>query len=181
MTSIVLTDEQLARLRRHAETSGLSLDEVVREAVDAFLAHVADTGASPPSEPASDTADTPWQPPMVRTGADGARVPVPPAMSPDEVDELLTQPSSRARGDYLRAWLRKRNGGGIIHEPPPGPPDPEWQARFDAALARIRAHVPPDMTPEEIETLITEASEEARQERIAKRVAEDRARRGMHD
>lgn len=181
MTSIMLTDEQLARLRRHAESSGLSLDEVVREAVDTYLAHVTDAAASPPSESVSDMADASWVPPIVRTGADGTRVPIPPAMAPDEAEELLAQPSSRARGDYLRAWLRKRGGGGIIHEPPPGPPDPEWQARFDEALARIRARVPPDMTPEEIEALITEASEEARQERIAKRMAADRTRRGPHD
>lgn len=169
MTSITLTEEQLARLRQHAESSGRSLDEVVREAIDAYLAEVTAPDAPHSDEAASDRAEAPWQPPEIRVGADGARVPIPPAMSPAEAEELLAQPSSRARGDYLRAWLRKRGGGGIIHEPPPGPPDPEWQARFDAALARIRAHVPSDMTPDEIEALITEASEEARQERIANR------------
>jgi muconolactone delta-isomerase len=104
----------------------------------------------------------------MQVAVDGVRVPIPPAMSPDEVNELLAQPSARARGDFLRAWLLKR-GGGVIHEPPPGPPDPAWQEEVEALLARIRARVPPDMTSEEIEALITEASEEARPERIARR------------
>jgi hypothetical protein len=46
--------------------------------------------------------------------------------------------------------------------------DPEWRAAFDAALERIRAGVPADMTPEEIEAEITAASEEVRQERLAR-------------
>jgi Ribbon-helix-helix protein, copG family len=172
VTSIALTDEQLARLRHHAQASGQSLDEVVREAVDTYLAHLREAATSPDAAPPSGPAEDGWQP-IVRTAVDGARVPIPPAMSPDEVEALLAQPSARARGDFLRAWLLKR-GGGIIHEPPPGPPDPAWQARFDDALAQIRARVPPDMTPEEIEALITEASEEARQERIAKRAQRER-------
>jgi predicted DNA-binding protein len=40
VTSIALTDEQLARLREYAKSSGRSLDEVVREAVEAYLANV---------------------------------------------------------------------------------------------------------------------------------------------
>jgi hypothetical protein len=167
MMSIALTDEQLARLREHAQASGLSLDEVVREAVDAYLAQVTEPATSRDAEPATGADEAPWQP-IVRTAIDGARVPIPPAMSSDEVEALLAQPSARARGDFLRAWLLKR-GGGVIHEPPPGPPDPAWQARVEGLLASIRARVPPDMTSEEIEALITEASEEARQERIARR------------
>jgi hypothetical protein len=48
-------------------------------------------------------------------------------------------------------------------------PYDEWRSGFEAALRRIRAGVPKDMTPQEIEDMITEASEEARQERIARR------------
>ena len=47
-------------------------------------------------------------------------------------------------------------------------PRDEWQARFAAALERLRAGVPRDMTPEEIEDMITEASDEARRERLAR-------------
>lgn len=52
-------------------------------------------------------------------------------------------------------------------------PDAEWDARFGAALERLRAGVDPTWTPEEIEADITAASEEARQERIARRDAEE--------
>lgn len=44
----------------------------------------------------------------------------------------------------------------------------EWRAGMEEALAQIRAGVPKDMTPAEIEQLITEASEEVRQERLAR-------------
>ena len=163
-TTIALSDEQLARLQRHAEASQRSLDELVGEAVDAYLTRLTTSAAS---DAADEPSLTTWTPPERRLGADGMMVSIPAALSPEEAEELLAQPSPLARGDYMRGWLRKR-GGGIVHEPPPGPPDPAWQARFDETLARIRAHVPPDITPEEIESLITEASEEVRQERRAR-------------
>lgn len=61
---------------------------------------------------------------------------------------------------------------GIIEQRQPIGPrrsvtDPEWRVGFDAALERIRAGVPADMTSEEIEAEITAASEEVRQERLA--------------
>jgi hypothetical protein len=102
-TTISLPDDQIARLRLVALSSRRSLDEVVREAIDAYLASLPET-ATP-----------------------------------------------------------------RVIEPPPGLPSPEWQAEVEAALARIRARVPADMTPDEIEHEITLASEEARQERIAQR------------
>jgi hypothetical protein len=49
--------------------------------------------------------------------------------------------------------------------------DPEWRASFLEAVERIRAGVPKDMTVEEIEALITEASEEVRQELWGQRQA----------
>lgn len=48
------------------------------------------------------------------------------------------------------------------------PPD-EWQARFDDVLRRIRAGVPAELTPDEIEAEITAAREEVRRERAARR------------
>lgn len=47
-------------------------------------------------------------------------------------------------------------------------PEDEWRSGFEAALRRIRAGVPPDMSPEEIEAEITAASEEVRRERLAR-------------
>jgi hypothetical protein len=92
-------------------------------------------------------------------------------MSPEEADALLAEPTPRARRERLAAWLLKRSGGQII-EPPPGPPSPEWQARFGETLARIHASVPSDMTPDEIEALITEEVEAVRQEARAQRERE---------
>jgi Ribbon-helix-helix protein, copG family len=102
-TTISLPDDQLARLRLFAAMKGRPPDEIIREAVEAYLAQLPDL------------------------------------------------PTPRVR------------------EPEVTLPDAEWQARWDAALAAIRSKVPPDMTPEEIEREITLASEEVRQERIARR------------
>lgn len=49
----------------------------------------------------------------------------------------------------------------------------DWRRHFEELLARIRAGVPDDVTPEEIERDITLASEEARFERIVRRAASD--------
>ena len=50
-------------------------------------------------------------------------------------------------------------------------PDAEWHARFELALSKFRAGIAKDWTPEEIETDITAAREEVRQERAARRLA----------
>lgn len=169
-TTISLPDDRLARLREHALASQRSLDEVVREAVDAYLAQLPETHVPSVTEPPSVPPDTSWQP-TTKRAADGMHVRIPPAFSSDEVRAYLAQPTPEARREYLAAWLMQR--GARVIEPPPGPPDPAWQAEVSAALARIHARVPPDMTSEEIEALITEASEEARQERIARRASGD--------
>jgi hypothetical protein len=169
-TTISLPDDQLERLRRHAEASQRSLDDVVQEALDAYLARLRETPTSQVGEPPATPPNGAWQT-TTRTTPDGFRLHIPPDMSPDEAEALLAEPTPEARRKRLAAWLLKRSGGRII-EPPPGPPSPEWQAQFDATLARIHASLPDDMTPEEIEALITEVSEEARQERIARRERE---------
>jgi hypothetical protein len=46
--------------------------------------------------------------------------------------------------------------------------DPAWQKRWDDLLARVRSELPPDLTPEEVEAEITRASEEVRNERLAR-------------
>jgi antitoxin (DNA-binding transcriptional repressor) of toxin-antitoxin stability system len=55
----------------------------------------------------------------------------------------------------------------IIDEELP-PPDPAWQQALDEAVAQIRSGIPADVTPAEIEADITAASEEVRQERLAR-------------
>jgi hypothetical protein len=49
--------------------------------------------------------------------------------------------------------------------------DAAWRADMDTALQRLRAGVPENMTSDEIEDLITAASEEVRQERLARQPA----------
>jgi hypothetical protein len=164
-TTISLPDDQLARLQQHADASGRSLDEVVTEAVAGYLDRTAASTAS--VKRSERNGSEPGWSPVFRVGVDGMRVRVPPAMSPAEVDEYLAASSPTARREFLRGWLRK--GGNRTVEPASRPPSPDWQAQLDAVLARIRARVPSDMTPDEIEALITEVSEEARQERIARR------------
>ena len=44
-----------------------------------------------------------------------------------------------------------------------------WAERLDALLARVRARVPPDATPAEIEAAVTASREEDRAERAAAR------------
>jgi hypothetical protein len=149
MTSIALTDEQLARLREHAQASGLSLDEVVREAVDAYLAGVTEPAAPLDVEPASEAAEAPWQP-IVRT-----------AIETEAVDEVRQEYNKTMTTEDMRHGTARR------------PFSPEAQAKIDAALARIQANVPVDLTPEEIDAEIDAAWQEVRQER--------RARRGLHD
>jgi hypothetical protein len=46
--------------------------------------------------------------------------------------------------------------------------DPDWQARWESAVAEIRSGIPPGITPEEIEADITAAREEFRRERRAR-------------
>jgi hypothetical protein len=46
-------------------------------------------------------------------------------------------------------------------------PDPEWQRRFDAVIARIQSRIPPEITPDEIEADISAARAEVREARRA--------------
>jgi len=152
--TITLPDDELARLRQHAEASGRSLDDVIREAISVYPSP--NGAASPAVEPPEDFA------------ARRRRQYVPPDMTDAEANELMAATSPAQRREIVRAWLIGR--GATVTRPAKTLPDPEWQARVKASLARIHASLPDDgMTPDEIEALITEASEEARAERIAKR------------
>jgi hypothetical protein len=104
-TTVTLSDDQLARLRERAAASRRTLDEVLAEAVDAYLAQHSDA-----------------VPADVENGA-------------------------RARKPF----------------------SPESQAEIDAALRRLRARVPADVTPDEIDAEIDAAWQEVRDERRARR------------
>ena len=47
--------------------------------------------------------------------------------------------------------------------------DEEWRSRFDSVLERIRAGLPQDLNPEEIEAEITEAWREVREQKAVRR------------
>jgi hypothetical protein len=73
--------------------------------------------------------------------------------------------------EALDEYLARRRGHSLPRAigPPQDVPEEEWRARFDAALEKIRSHVPPDMESAEIEAEITAASAEVRRERAAGR------------
>jgi hypothetical protein len=157
--TISLPDDQLARLRRHALEVGRSLDEVVQEAADAYLANLPDAPAprADESTPASPNGSVR---PATRMTPDGVRLHIPPDMSPEEAEALLAEPTPQGRRERLAAWLMSR--GARVIEPTNDIPDDEWKARFKAVTEQLRQAGPTDLTPEEIEQEITLAREEAR-------------------
>jgi hypothetical protein len=169
ITTISLPDDQLDRLRQHALASGRSLDELVGEAVGTYLSRLPERAESDDAHQRSRRLDAEGQV-RVGVGADGMRVPIPPAMSVEEADHLLAAPSPQARREILATWL-EQHGARVIQ--PTDPSDPARLGRAEGALAQIHARVPADMTSDEIEQLITEVSEEARRERIARRASGD--------
>jgi hypothetical protein len=158
-TTITLPDDQLEQLRQLALSSGRSLDEVVREAVGAYLTRLPEAAESGGTHRQPRPHDAEGQV-RIGMGPDGMRVHIPPAMSEEEAEALLAAPSPSARREIMAAWLMKR--GARVIEPSNDIPDEEWKARFDAITERIRQSGPTDLTPEEIEREITLAREEAR-------------------
>ena len=166
--TISLPDDQWAQLRLYATMKGRPLDEVIREAVEAYLASLPDLPTPRITEPSNDIPDEEWQ---ARFDAvvERIRAAGPSDLTPEEIEREITL----AREEARQAMSAERNGHRTnepyVTQPSVSVFDPEWRARFDAALTAIRAKVPTDMTPEEIEHEITLASEEARLERIARR------------
>lgn len=77
--------------------------------------------------------------------------------------------------DVLLDYVRRR-GFDIpsrVRPPITSVHDPRWREEFLAALANLRADAAEELSSDEIERLITEASEEARQERLAQQVMAD--------
>jgi hypothetical protein len=163
--TISLSDEQAARLTAAAAGDGRSLDEVVRDAVEAYLAHAAGAESSGANGRTTARRGT-WRPPEKRMATDGMLVSIPPAMSTDEVTALLAASSPAARREYLKDWLRNRGARTVT---PERPADTQTRSEALDALDRIHAHTPLDVTVDEIEHLVTEVSDEARRERIARR------------
>jgi hypothetical protein len=169
-TTISLPDDQVARPRLHALSSRRSLDEVVREAVGAYLAQLPESATPRVIEPPPGPRSPEWQ---ARFDAALARIraQVPPDMTPEAIEAEITAAADEARQE------RRENGAADrrarVIEPKRRPRDPAWQAEIQKELARLRSQVPPDMTPEGIEAEIDAAWQEVRRER--------RARRGLND
>jgi hypothetical protein len=86
-----------------------------------------------------------------------------------ETNRSFTDIVREALGEYLvRKGLDTQSR---VTGPKRAIPDDEWRARIEDALERIRAGIPSDVTPEEIEAEITAAREEVRQERAQERRA----------
>ena len=58
-TNLYLTEKQIERLKHRSEREGLSLAELIRRAVDAFLAWDDPTYTPVPSRPASNDQSSP--------------------------------------------------------------------------------------------------------------------------
>jgi hypothetical protein len=95
-TTITLPDDQLARLRILALTSRHSLDEVVREAVDAYLASLPETPTPRVIEPPNDIPDAEWQ---ARFDAVTERIRQagPTDLTPEEIEREITLAREEAR------------------------------------------------------------------------------------
>ena len=169
-TIISLPDDQIARLRLVALSSRRSLDEVVREAIDAYLAGLPESATPRVIEPPPGPPSPEWQA-EVEAALARIRARVPADMTPEKLEQEITLASEEARQE--RIAKRAAEGKARVIEPMSRTPDPARSAVIDAALARLRSQVPSDLTPEEIDAEIDAAWEEVRRERRERRAARD--------
>ena len=89
--------------------------------------------------------------------------------------DALARREGRARSEVLRDALDEylsRHGllaGVRVLEPRRSIPEDVWRARLSAAVDRVRASVPPEFGPVEIEAEISAAREEVRRARADQR------------
>lgn len=169
-TTISLPDDQLARLRLVALSSRRSLDEVMREAVDAYLASLPESPSPRVIEPPPGPPSPEWQA-EVEAALARIRARVPADMTPEEIEHEITIASEEARQEEVAK--RTNSASAHVIEPRSRTPDPARSNAIDAALARLRSKVPPDLTPEEIDAEIDAAWAEVRQARRQRRAARD--------
>jgi predicted DNA-binding protein len=95
-TSISLPDDQLARLRLLALMQRRPLDEVIREAIDAYLAQLPDLPTTRVTEPTNDLPDAEWQ---ARWDAVAERIRQagPTQLTPEELEREITLAREEAR------------------------------------------------------------------------------------
>jgi hypothetical protein len=95
-TTISLPDDQLARLRLHAAMKGRKLDEVVRDAVEAYLASLPDLPTPRVIEPEVRLPDAEWQA-RFDAVAERIRQAGPTDLTPDEIEREITLAREEAR------------------------------------------------------------------------------------
>jgi hypothetical protein len=83
-----------------------------------------------------------------------------------EQDRSFTAIVREALDDYLDR--RGLSTAPRLQAPRLETPNAAWRARLDDVLERLRAHIPSDLSPEEIESEIRAARQEVRQERAAR-------------
>jgi len=146
---------------------GRSPDEIIREAVEAYLAQLPDLPTPRVREPEVMLPDAEWQARWDEV-TERIRQAGPTDLTPEEIEREITLASEEARQERIA----ERNGltpdSSYVTEPTTDVTDPAWRARFDAALASLREQVPPGLTPDEIDAEIDAAWDEVRQERRVK-------------
>lgn len=95
-TTISLSDDRLARLRQLAFTTHRSLDDVVGEAVDTYLAGHMPAAPTRITEPANDIAEDEWQA-RFQAVTDHIRQAGPTDLTPDEIEREITLAREEAR------------------------------------------------------------------------------------
>ena len=95
-TTISLPDDQLARLRLYAAMKGRSPDDVIREAVEAYLAQLPDLPTPRVIEPEITLPDAEWQ---ARWDAVAERIRAagPTDLTPEEIEREITLAREEAR------------------------------------------------------------------------------------
>src|SRR5205823_5335419 len=105
--TISLPDDQLARLRLYAAMKGRPLDEVVREAVEAYLASLPDLPTPRVTEPEVRLPDPEWQA-RFDAVAERIRQAGPTDLTPEEIECEITLARDEARQE--RRAQRSKGG-----------------------------------------------------------------------
>jgi hypothetical protein len=144
-------------LERMAERSAISQTEVLEEAIreKAYREQVtleADAANGTPGQPAAPTLTPEESAAVERLRQLAQKVRAGEDVPPEEI---------RREMDLLRAGIP------IIPAKRSGPPDPEWEERFQRLLDEVRAGVPEEWTEEELQERVKQAVTEVRARRRA--------------
>jgi plasmid stability protein len=106
-TTIELPDDQLGRLRLRAAMTNRKLDDVIREAVEAYLASLPDLPAPRVTEPEIELPNAEWQAKFDDLLSQ-IRSKVPADMTPEEIEREITLASEEVRQERIAERERGR-------------------------------------------------------------------------